>query len=408
MNHEQNPDRVLEQIEIEKTLERFKHKILVLSGKGGVGKSTVAANLAISLGLDGYKTGLLDVDFHGPSIPKLLGLDKDKMQSDENGLIPMQYGNNLKVVSLGMLLKNNDDAVIWRGPMKMGAIQQLIKDVSWGDLDYLIIDCPPGTGDEPLSVVQIIKNASGAVVVTTPQDIAVSDVRRSINFCEQVNLPVLGVIENMSGFVCPHCHDKIDIFKSGGGEEMAKDMGVNFLGQIPLEPDIVTASDEGRPYIYFYNKSETAKKIQAIIEKMVNALGDELPVSTTPKEVKKSSESLPENIVRYAIPISDGKLCMHFGHSDKFAFIDYDKNENKIVKSKVLNPPPHEPGVLPEWCHENQVHTIIAGGMGQRAQSLFEEKKVHVITGASVDTPENLVISHVNDTLETGDNVCDH
>ena len=408
MIHQQNADQILEQVELEKTLDRFKHKILVLSGKGGVGKSTVAANLAISLGLDGFKTGLLDVDFHGPSIPKLLGLENEKIQTDDHGLVPLKYGENLKVMSLGLLLKSVDDAVIWRGPMKMSAIKQLIKDVNWGELDYLIIDCPPGTGDEPLSVVQLIKNPSGAVVVTTPQLMAVADVRRSIKFCEQVNLPVLGVVENMSGFVCPHCHETVDIFKSGGGEEMAKDMGVNFLGQIPLEPDIVTASDEGRPYVYFYNKSTTAQKIHDMIEKLVLSMGETIPEANVKIEKKNEPEVLPKNISRYAIPVSDGQLCMHFGHSDKFAFVDYNTETKSIDKSEIQDPPPHEPGVLPAWLHEKGVNVIIAGGMGQRAQSLFEQNNVHVVIGAEIDTPENLVIKHVNNTLHTGDNICDH
>ncbi len=407
MAHEDNADMMLEELELAKKLEQFKHKIIVLSGKGGVGKSTVAANLAISLGLNGFKTGLLDIDFHGPSIPKLLGLEHETVHTDEQGINPLVYGSNLKVMSLGMLLTGKDDAVIWRGPMKMGAIKQLIKDVNWGELDYFIIDSPPGTGDEPLSVVQIIKNPAGAVVVTTPQDLSVSDVRRSITFCEKVKLPVLGVIENMSGFICPHCHKKTNIFKAGGGETMAKDMKVNFLGQIPLEPDIVTASDEGRPYIYFYNKSETAKKIDVIIQNLLTVIGDAKPVKQVePKEVEKVE--LTENIKRYAIPVTDGKLCLHFGHSENFAFIDYDIQQNKIVRNETKNPPPHEPGVLPKWLHEQSVHVIIAGGMGEHAKRLFIEAGVEVFIGAAVDTPENLVCAHVKKELIAGDNICDH
>jgi len=407
MEQEKNADVMLEELELEKKLEKFKHKIVVLSGKGGVGKSTVAANLAISLGLDGFKTGLLDVDFHGPSIPKLLGLENEVVHTNDNGIIPINYDNNLKVMSLGMMLKGQDDAVIWRGPMKMGVIKQLIKDVNWGELDYFIIDSPPGTGDEPLSVVQIIKNPTGAIVVTTPQDIAVADVRRSISFCEKVNLPVLGVIENMSGFICPHCQHKVDIFKSGGGEVMAKEMDVKFLGHIPIEPDIVTASDEGRPYIYYYNKSETAKSFENVINNLLKTL-DESPLTPQEQKEEKADEKLPENVKRYAIPISEGKLCLHFGHSENFVFIDYDMDKKEIIKNETNNPPPHEPGVLPKWLREQNVQIIIAGGMGEMARKLFVEGGVDVVIGAGVDEPEKLVLAHVNNELITGENVCDH
>ena len=217
-------DSALESIEMDKRLAQIKYKIVVLSGKGGVGKSTTATNLAMSLALAGRKVGLLDIDFHGPSIPKLMGLEGKKVDVEGELLKPLGFGENLKVMSLGFLLQSLDDAVIWRGPMKMGAIKQLIKDVAWGELDYLVVDCPPGTGDEPLSIVQLVKNPTGAVVVTQPQALSVADVRRSIRFCEQVKMPVLGVVENMSGFVCPKCGETMDIFKSGGGEEMAKEL----------------------------------------------------------------------------------------------------------------------------------------------------------------------------------------
>ncbi|MEN6537762.1 MAG: Mrp/NBP35 family ATP-binding protein, partial [Bryobacteraceae bacterium] len=200
-------------IDLEETLRRIKHKIVVLSGKGGVGKSTVAVNLAVSLGLAGNKVGILDVDIHGPSVPKMLHLEDHRLESNGQKLIPAEVGN-IKAISIGFLLQGADDAVIWRGPRKAGLIKQFVEEVNWGDLYYLIVDCPPGTGDEPLSVIQALGNTDGAVVVTTPQDVALVDVRKSISFCQQLGLPVLGVIENMSGFVCPHCGEVADIFKS--------------------------------------------------------------------------------------------------------------------------------------------------------------------------------------------------
>jgi len=266
---EETLDEVLERIALAEQLGKIRHTILVLSGKGGVGKSTVAANLAISLALAGKKVGLLDVDIHGPSIPKLLKLDNAKPVSDGTKIVPVPAGENLKVMSVGFMLNNSDDAVIWRGPMKFGVIKQFIKDVDWGELDFLIVDSPPGTGDEPLAVVQIIEKADGAVLVTTPQDISTADVRRSVGFCRKLNLPVLGVIENMSGFACPHCGEVTNIFKSGGGEKMAEEMGVPFLGRIPIDPNIVEASDSGRPYVYHYAKSEAAKAFEELIKPIV-------------------------------------------------------------------------------------------------------------------------------------------
>jgi len=221
----------LEKEEIAKKLDRIRHKLPVLSGKGGVGKSTVSANLALSLAAKGYKVGLLDVDVHGPSIPQLLGVSakpEDLALPTDEGvkLKPVSARENLSVMSVGFLLEDRDAAVIWRGPMKNQVIKQFLKDVEWGDLDYLVVDSPPGTGDEPLSIAQLLSGSKGAVIVTTPQDLAVSDVRRCVTFCHQLGLPIVGVVENMSGFVCPSCGEKVEIFKSGGGEKMAADMGI--------------------------------------------------------------------------------------------------------------------------------------------------------------------------------------
>ncbi|MCU0846478.1 MAG: Mrp/NBP35 family ATP-binding protein [Spirochaetes bacterium] len=232
-------------------MSRIAHKIVVLSGKGGVGKSTVAVNLAVSLARKKFKTGLLDIDIHGPSVPKLLGLENSKLFGTDDGkILPVEYDDFLKVMSVGFMLSETDDAVIWRGPLKYGIIKQFLKDVLWGNLDYLIVDSPPGTGDEPLSVCQLMEKPEGAVIVTTPQDVALVDVRKSITFCRQLNMPVIGVIENMSGFICPHCGNESQIFKSGGGRNMALDMNVPFLGSIPIDIGIVEKSDAGTP---FYN-----------------------------------------------------------------------------------------------------------------------------------------------------------
>jgi len=262
-------------------LARIKHKLLILSGKGGVGKSTVAVNVAVGLAMRGLKVGLMDVDLHGPSIPGMLGLCGAAPAAAGESLIrPLVYeidasgAEPLRVMSIDFFLKSRDEAVIWRGPMKIGAIKQFIGQVCWGELDYLVVDSPPGTGDEPLSVAQSIPGAR-AVVVTTPQNVSVSDVRRSITFCRSVKLDVLGVIENMSGLVCPHCNGRIELFKTGGGEKMAAQMGVPFLGRLPIDPSVVAACDEGKPFVAATEAGSTRDAVRRIIEEIVNRSGKE-------------------------------------------------------------------------------------------------------------------------------------
>lgn len=267
--HDESQQAFMERQKLASRLCRIKHKIIVLSGKGGVGKSTVAVNLAMSLQLAGHKVGLLDVDIHGPSIPTMLGLEGRQVMEGDGELLPVDL-DGMKVISLGFFLKEQDEAVIWRGPMKTGVITQFIRDVAWGDLDYLIVDSPPGTGDEPLSVCQTLEGADGAVIVTTPQKVAAVDVRKSISFCRQINLPVLGVIENMNGFVCPRCGVTTNVFRSGGGRLMADDMGVPFLGSVPIDPQISEAGDSGVAFLQRYTDSATAKLFQSLLEPVTN------------------------------------------------------------------------------------------------------------------------------------------
>ena len=252
-------------------MEDIKHKILVLSGKGGVGKSCIAINLAVWLSMQDKKVGLLDIDIHGPSVPKLLSLDNKKLQGTAEKIEPVLYSDTLKAISIGFLLQDENNALIWRGPMKHNVIKQFVTDVSWGNLDYLVVDCPPGTGDEPLSIVQLLKMADGALIVTTPQQLAVLDVKKCITFCRQLNLAVLGVIENMSDFVCPHCNRRIDIFEGDGGQQMAKDFDVPFLGSIPMDSEMVSAADLGKPFIYFNSQSPTAQALNDAFEPLVQS-----------------------------------------------------------------------------------------------------------------------------------------
>ncbi|MBW1779203.1 MAG: Mrp/NBP35 family ATP-binding protein [Deltaproteobacteria bacterium] len=229
---------------IEANLARVERKILVMSGKGGVGKSTVAGYLALLLSMRGRTVGLLDVDLHGPTIARLMNAQGGFDMAEEGVVRPYRFSENLRVVSLEMLLGDRDTAVIWRGPMKISAIRQFISDIEWGDLDYLLVDSPPGTGDEPLTVAQTIPDAE-ALIVTTPQELSLADVRKSIDFCRQVNMKILGVVENMSGLVCPHCGETVALFGSGGGAKMSAQMGVPLLGQIPIDEEMVDSGDRG-------------------------------------------------------------------------------------------------------------------------------------------------------------------
>ena len=254
---------------IDNNLARIGRKILVMSGKGGVGKSTVASYLALLMSRNGNKVGLLDVDLHGPSIPRLMNVEAGLGIPEEGLVRPYRFSDNLFIVSLEMVLGDKDTAVIWRGPLKISAIRQFVSDIDWGDLDYLIVDSPPGTGDEPLTVAQTIPDAE-ALIITTPQEISLADVRKSINFCRQVNMKIMGVVENMSGFACPHCGKKISIFGSGGGKIMAHQMGVPFLGEIPLDAQMVEMGDKGRLYALMDNTDlEINKGYEEIVEGIV-------------------------------------------------------------------------------------------------------------------------------------------
>jgi Mrp family chromosome partitioning ATPase/predicted Fe-Mo cluster-binding NifX family protein len=400
--HSDESQRELEELELQTRMERIGRKILVLSGKGGVGKSTVAANLAVSLATAGKKVGLLDVDLHGPSIPKILGLEGQRLGSDPTGGIsPIQVSENLSVVSVGLLLDSASDAVIWRGPMKYSVIRQFLKDVAWGRLDYLVIDSPPGTGDEPLAVAQLVGRGAWALVVTTPQDVAIADVRRSVSFCQTLNLRVAGIVENMSGMVCPHCGQTVDLFKTGGGERLAAEMGVPFLGRIPLDPQIVTSGDSGTPFVQSSADSPTAKAFARVMEPILNPTRED--ESSYPIRQRKETPKM-----KIAIPIADGRLCMHFGHCEQFALVEVDEGAKAVRGTTYLTPPPHEPGVLPRWLHEQGANVIIAGGMGQRAQGLFSENGIQVIVGAPAETLEDVISAYLAGTLKVGQNVCDH
>ena len=390
--------------ELKDSLARIKHKILVMSGKGGEGKSSVAAYLSVALAKRGYKVGLMDVDLHGPSIPRMLGL-KGTIEASASGgkARAVRYIPNMEVISIEPLMgENKDAATIWRGPLKIGVIRQFISDIEWANLDYMVIDSPPGTGDEPLTVAQTIPDAR-ALVVTTPQEISLADVRKSINFCRQVHMEILGLVENMSGLTCPHCNEVIDLFRSKGAALLAGKEKIDLLGTLPIDPEVVRLGDQGALKTLDVQSSHFAQAFNEIVDAVLQKTAAARVQETTSKEEEKEMDM--EKVV-FAVPVAGGKLCAHFGHCEQFALVETE--DGKIKETRMHTPPPHEPGVLPKWLHEMGSDVIIAGGMGARAQGLFEENGIKVIIGAPMDAPEALVNQYLSGVLVTGENICDH
>ena len=394
-------DRRMEDLMLQGRMRDIGQKLLVLSGKGGVGKSTVAVNLAVALSQAGKKVGLLDIDVHGPSIPKLLGMEGRKVRIAPGEILPLALSPTLSVMSIGFLLNSLDDPVIWRGPRKHGVIRQFLKDVAWGELDYMVVDSPPGTGDEPLSIAQLVGSPAAAVIVTTPQDLSIADVRRCISFCNTLSLPIAGIVENMSGYVCPKCGEKTDLFKADGGKALADELGLTLLGQIPIDPQVVISGDAGTPLATGPVDCPATQAFAGVTQGILALDGD------TDSSTKSEHEHKESYHMKIAIPLANGRLCMHFGHCEQFALVETDE-QNSIVSKMLLTPPPHEPGVLPAWLHEQGADVIIAGGMGMRAQQLFASNDITVVVGAPAEQPEQLVADYLSETLETGDNVCDH
>jgi len=403
----QQDQHKLQDIEINKALGKIKNKILVMSGKGGVGKSSVAAFLAVALAKRGRRVGLMDVDLHGPSIPRILGL-KGTIEpgSQGNKARPVPHIPNMQVISIETLMgeQNRDMATIWRGPLKIGVIRQFIADIEWDELDYLVIDSPPGTGDEPLTVAQTIPDAK-AVIVTTPQEVSLADVRKSINFCRQVNMEILGIVENMSGLICPYCGKKVDLFKTNGGMLTAKKENLRLLASLPLEPEVVQGSDSGDMSLLdnedFLFTREFNKMVDTILS--MPETQKAAKILHADPQAGKNPQATQRIIV---VPVSDGKLSSHFGHCEQFAFIE--TQDGKIRSTEMKTPPPHEPGSLPRWLHEQGADIIIAGGMGEQAQQLFRQSGIDVVIGAPMDPPESLVNQYLSGTLATGNNLCDH
>ena len=276
-----------EQVRIRSTLAQIKHRIIVMSGKGGVGKSTVSTNLAVALSLDGFAVGLLDADIHGPNIPKMLGIESRQVEGSSQGMVPIDVLPNLKAISMALFIGNRDNPVVWRGPMKHSAISQFLGEVAWGPLDYLVVDLPPGTGDEPLSVAHLIKDVDGSIVVTTPQDVALLDSRKAVTFSRMMQIPIIGIVENMSGLICPHCQQEILLFKKGGGEKAASELRVPFLGRIPIDPEMVNDCDRGTPFVMSHPNAMAAAAFREIARRSTQY------VSFNQIERKRQREEFP-------------------------------------------------------------------------------------------------------------------
>ena len=262
---------------MQENLGRIKHKIVVLSGKGGVGKSTISVNVAHGLATKGYKVGILDVDIHGPSIAKMVGIEGKTLTvaSQDDRPFPIKVNENLYALTIATMMPDPDKPIVWRGPLKMGVIKQFLQDIEWPYLDFLIVDNPPGTGDEPLSVVQLLKNVSGSIIVSTPQEVAFLDARKTIKFSQQMNVPILGLVENMSGFVCPDCGSVHEIFKGDGTAKAAKDFDLDILGKLPIDPNIVLSGDNGKSFVADYPESLSAKEFEKIVNSIIKKLETE-------------------------------------------------------------------------------------------------------------------------------------
>ena len=398
----------LQDLEIEHTLKQIKNKILVMSGKGGVGKSSIAAYLSVVLARKGYKVGLMDVDLHGPSIPRLLGLKGTLEPAAMAGKAgPVRYMPNMEVISIESLMgENKDVATIWRGPLKIGVIRQFIADIEWSNLDFLIIDSPPGTGDEPLTVAQTIPDAM-AVVVTTPQEISLADVRKSINFCRQVNMHILGLVENMSGLQCPYCGKLINIFKKHGGSITAQKEHLKLLGTLPLQPEVVNNGDIGSMKFLDNDQLPFTMEFNKMVDEIIKSVDSKkkIPLKSEKESALDTKKKVIKGVKVFVIPVSDGKLSSHFGHCEQFAFVETENG--RIMDTYEKTPPSRDPGVIPGWMYEQGADVVIAGGIGERAERILKEKGVEVITGAPMDAPELLVNQYLTDTLVSGNNACD-
>jgi len=390
MKQEKQMPGIDEEQLLKPVLTHIKQKLMILSGKGGVGKSTIAACMAIALAQKGYKVGLLDIDLHGPSIPHLLNITDVLNISPEQKVLPKEIMPNLEVVSMECFMADKDQAVIWRGPLKHTAIRQFISDVQWGVLDYLVVDSPPGTGDEPLSIAQLIPEAK-AIIVATPQEVALADVRKSITFCREVDMDIAGIIENMSGFICPHCGKEVDIFKTGGAERTALASHVEFLGRLPFDLGVVEAGDEGKLVKYMENQDNFYNKV-------FSQIADRLIQRLEQMEVKPVSldEIRVKNSYKIAIPLKEEKPAPFLTTCDEMAMVHIKDGQIK----KVERITPSEQGPLrPKVFVDLGADLVMTKAMKEKAKYVFYKNKVGVVLDIPDASPEELVQKFIKGEL---------
>jgi ATP-binding protein involved in chromosome partitioning len=390
LHHKASEEASTDECQIRWTLEQIRHKLLVMSGKGGVGKSSVSVTLALALARRGFAVGLIDVDLHGPDVYRMLGLGEPLDLAHGQYNLPADVFHNLKIISIEAMMQDRDAAVIWRGPIKHKVIRQFLTEVEWGPLDFLIIDAPPGTGDEPLTVAHTIPEAR-AIIVTTPQEISLADVRKSINFCRKVNMEILGVVENMGHLICPDCGKSIPLFKSASGGRTVQSLDLDLIGSLPFDPQIVEAADAGRLTGIDASNSPFFKALDRIVDSILNAVGQSEP--------QKNLSTREPGALKFAVPVHDGLLSQNFGQTRQFTLITV--QDNLIVDQIEAAPPDFKPGILPAWLDRQGVTHIIASGMGETTRKFFQRKDIEVITGAPALSPETLVQQYLDKQLQS-------
>ena len=399
--HSKNPDFDLEN-NPNNTIRRV---IAVVSGKGGVGKSMVTSLLATAMQHSGSKVGVLDADITGPSIPKLFGVQDQRPVPTEAGLLPVVSKQGMQVMSINVLLDDAESPVVWRGPILANTVKQFWTDVIWGDLDFMFLDMPPGTGDVPLTVFQSIP-LDGIVIVTSPQDLVSMIVKKAVNMAKKMDIPIIGIVENMSHVICPDCGEMIKIFGDSVTEALALEWGIPFLGSLPIDPRLTELSDKGQiesAAIDYLDQAIIAmKKIPAKGEPETDTIAP--AEETAPASAQGSTQEV--TVKKIAIAAEGHYVCEHFGHCEGFNI--YTTQNGAIIAQDFLANPGHKPGLLPNLLNDQGVHVVIAGGMGAGAIDIFNEKGIDVITGAR-GMVEQTIATYLDGKLLSTGSVChDH
>jgi Mrp family chromosome partitioning ATPase/predicted Fe-Mo cluster-binding NifX family protein len=351
-----------------------------------VGKTTVSVNLAFAFAESGFKVGIMDADLHGPNVALMTGIEGIPALGDGEQIKPVVASLGVKVLSIASFLPDADSPIVWRGPRKAAAIRQFLGLGDWSGLDVLIVDCPPGTGDEPMSVAQLIPSADGVVIVTSPQDVSLLDCRKCISFIREIDHRVLGIVENFSGYTCPECGTHVDLMKSGGGERAAEELRVPFLGRIPITLPMVEAGDSGRPLVKSAPDDPAAFALIAIARTISNGWDNEPAAAEAEQDSSPSDEPTPHKTVAVAAEDDgglDGHVSAHFGRCPYYVLAEV--NGTEVIETRIQANPhfeSHRPGILPQYIHGLGADVILAGGMGPKAVDLFHSFGIEVATGA--------------------------